>query len=219
MKKLLFLVLCLSLPSWAFCQYYDKKVELGFTLSPNVSWFGVDNEAFVVSNEGIRLGFSYGVLADFVLGPNYYFSSAFTFTSINGKVKYPSASASDITRTDEYRLKYLEIPLTLKLKTKPNDLGRFYGQFGFGTGMRVGTKGKSEEKRLGAAPVEVQPTHLDNINRFRLSIIAGAGAEWNINDQFHLLTGLTYNNAFTKTTSYTGELKSSYLAFTFGVMF
>lgn len=218
MKKVLFLTLCNLMPVLAFCQYYGKKVELGFTASPNIAWFSVNNSNVVVSNEGIRPGFSYGVLGDFELAPNYYFGTAFTFTSINGKVKYPG-SVSDATRTDDYRLKYLEVPVTLKLKSKASELGRFYGQFGFGTAMRVGTKGSSEEKRLGQAPTEIQPTHLDHLNRFRLSVIVGAGAEWNVNNDFRVLTGLTYNNAFTKTTGFSGDLKSSYLAFTFGVFF
>jgi hypothetical protein len=219
MKNRLFLFCLLFLPflSWAQESYRRQgggfagnNVQLGFTLSPNIGWMRVTNSGNSGITTGSRSGISYGVLGDFGFDKNYFFSTAFTVTSINGKLSQPlMADASNYSGI--YKLQYIEIPLTLKLKSNATDLARFYGQFGLGTGIKISGKesnnNNSDNYRLSGA------------NIFRASLIVGAGAEWNLNPGLNLQTGLTLNHGLTNTISSSYDIKSDYLALSLGIFF
>ncbi len=217
MKKQFLIILLLCCSAFAKAQYGNSGVELGFTAGPNIGWFSVD-DVDAAKNDGVKIGYSYGVLADFTLAPNYYIGTGFTLTSVHGQLIANSVASSSYTITNSYKVNYVEIPLTLKLKSAPSDLGRFYGQFGLGTGFRIGKKGSSEGKRLGEAAESLPAGHLDNVNRIRLSLVMGAGAEWSIGNGMSFLTGLTFNNAFTRTSG-NPEISSKYVALNFGIFF
>ena len=82
------------------------------------------------------------------------------------------------------------MPLTLKLKSNSTNTGRFYGQFGIGTGINVSAKADDSG--------EISSISSD-VNTFRLGLIAGGGAEWFVGRNLTAVTGVTFNNGFTKT--------------------
>src|SRR5690606_30376467 len=211
MKKQLLSALVLVLPFLASAQTTIDNVQLGFTATPNIGWLRFNDDDAGTSSDGGRIGFSYGVLGDFSLAQNqnYYFATAFTVTTINGKANIQTdASLSNPI----YKIQYIEVPLTLKLKSNPQETGRFYGQFGLGTGIKIGAK---QGGIAGSDDVNISK----KINNFRLSLIAGGGAEWQIDKNMALLTGLTFNNGFTDILDRSGNAKSSYIAFNLGILF
>lgn len=169
-------------------QEVEKNFKLGFTLSPNLSWVTNDGNDFVA--DGSKVGFSYGVLADIGFAKNYFFSTAFTVTALNSKALKTGVS------TDQYRLQYIEVPFTLKLKSNPTDQGRFYGQFGLGTGINISAKKDAESAGSNILVKDISIS--SDVNAFRLGLIMGAGAEWNAGRNLTVLTGVTFNNGFTK---------------------
>src|SRR5690606_24787082 len=106
----------------------DKNFRLGLSINPNIGWLRYDNDY----DASAKMGFSYGLIADLGFATNYYFSTGLLINSINSEV---TAEATSVSR--DISLKYAEIPLTVKLKSEENDLGRFYGQFGFTAGLKV----------------------------------------------------------------------------------
>jgi len=211
MKKQFFAAIMFMTPFISLAQQNSNNVQLGFTLTPNIGWLNFNDDDEATSSDGSRIGFSYGVLGDFSLAQNqnYYFSTAFTVTSVNGK-----AEITDETGISNavYKLQYIEIPLTLKLKSNQNELGRFYGQFGLGTGVKIGAK---RDSGVGNDDVNISK----QINNVRLSLIAGGGAEWRLDRNMALLTGLTFNNGFTDIFDGSGNARSSYVAFNLGIFF
>jgi hypothetical protein len=201
------LLAVLMIPFLAKSQTREKDLQLGFTLSPTLSW--LTNGGNELTSEGSKAGFSYGVLADFGFAKNYYFSTAFTLTSLNSEGKRSDKSI------DNYHLQYIEIPLTLKLKSNPSGPGRFYGQFGLGTGINVSAK-KDVTSALGTTSKDVSIS--SDVNVFRLGLIAGAGAEWSIGKNLSGLTGITFNNGFTKTFSDV-DVKNPFITLQLGIFF
>lgn len=178
-KLLLFIVLS---PLFSFSQEENEKnFQLGFSLSPTFSWLTSDGSN--LSPDGGRVGFSYGVLADFGFAKNYYFSTAFTLTSLNSEAEIASTSTI-------FKLQYIDIPLTLKLKSNPSNSGRFYGQFGLATGINVSAKADDSGETSSIS---------SDVNALRLGLIAGGGAEWNLGRNLNAVTGVTFNNGLTKT--------------------
>ncbi|MXV53029.1 outer membrane beta-barrel protein [Pedobacter sp. HMF7647] len=227
MKKqlLLIAIIVLSviiLPSLSKAQEKEKNFRLGFTATPTFGWMDFKSGYTPGSNgDGLRTGFSYGVLGDFGFSKNYYFSSGFLVTTINSKVKTVASNSgpgSDISNA-VYKLQYLELPLTLKLKTDPGKLVRFYGQFGLGTGITIGAKRDFKLTSNGIVTADEKNVSIDNEKTFRLSLIAGAGAEWNIGANTSILTGVTLNNGFTDVFSNGQSARNSYVALNLALYF
>lgn len=178
----------------------DKNFRLGLSINPNIGWLRYDNDY----DASAKMGFSYGLIADLGFATNYYFSTGLLINSINSEV---TAEATSVSR--DISLKYAEIPLTVKLKSEENDLGRFYGQFGFTAGLKV-----SGKEKIG----DGKKTSIDGDDLFRLGLQLGGGAEWRLNDNLALMTGLSFNNGFTRAIK-DGKPKSSYVALNVGIFF
>ncbi len=194
--------------------FYQGNIKLGFTLTPNIGWVRVTNsQGSPVAADGAGAGFSYGILGDFGFAPNYFFSTAFTVTSMNLKTKESYVQTALFTSSKNQlidKLQYIEIPLTLKLKTNPNNLGIFYGQFGLGTGINISSK----ESVNGSGY-----SNSSAANILRMSLIGGAGAEWALAPNLSLQTGLTLNHGLSNTLSGPYDIRSNYLALNLSLFF
>ncbi|MCA5003874.1 porin family protein [Sphingobacterium bovistauri] len=185
----------------------EKNFRLGLSINPNIGWLRYDDDYDASS----KVGFSYGLIADLGFAKNYYFSTGLLVNSISSKVDFPASGIdkSGIDR-ESIRLQYVDIPLTIKLKSEENETGRFYGQFGFTAGFKVSGK----EKLAGAS----KKTAIDGDDIFRLGLQLGGGKEWKLSDNLGLMTGLTFNNGFTRAIK-EGKPKSSFVALNLGIFF
>lgn len=177
----------------------EKNFRLGLTVNPNIGWLRYDDGYDAKS----KMGFSYGLVADLGFSKNYYFSTGLLINSINAKADFP-----DGEDREKIRLQYAEIPLTIKLKSEENESGRFYGQFGFTAGVKVS----------GKETIAGEKHSIDRASIFRLGLQLGGGKEWKLSDNLALMTGLTFNNGFTRAIK-EGKPKSSYFALNVGVFF
>lgn len=180
----------------------EKNFRLGLSINPNIGWLRYDDDY----EASAKMGFSYGLIADLGFAKNYYFSTGLLINSIGSKVDFPTTG----TDRDVIRLQYVEVPLTIKLKSEENETGRFYGQFGFTAGFKVSGK----EKLAGSD----KKTTIDGDDLFRLGLQLGGGKEWKLSDNLGLMTGLTFNNGFTRAIK-EGKPKTSYVALNVGIFF
>jgi len=209
-----FFVMLFLFPCLCMAQVAVRQVQLGFTLSPNLGWINKGDSRSDFAADGARPGVTYGVLTDFGFTNNYFFGTAFTLSSVNSKAQ---RSAGSTNTTEEYKLQYIEIPLTLKLKSNSSDVGRFYGQFGLGTGINISAK-----KDVRSATTSANDENINirsDINTVRLALVTGAGAEWHTAPNIRMLTGLTWSNGFTNMFDTGSTVRNSYLALNLGVYF
>jgi hypothetical protein len=224
MKKLLtgFLFSVLSLG--AFAQngtepYYGFR--LGLTAHPTIGWVKPETG----KSNGVNLGFSYGLIGDFNFTENYSFSTGLTITSINGKsteinpspyydaVAYPNPTAYDL----KYMLQYVEIPLTLKLKTEKVGLVRWYGQFGLSNDFNIGAKQNVE---LNGKTIVDDVHNKKDINFYRAGLILGGGLEYDVARSTSVMVGLTFNNGFTDISDdKSRSVRNHYLGLNVGLFF
>jgi len=195
--------------------------RLGLTATPTIGWVKPEQG----KTEGLGLGFSYGLIGDFNFAPNYSFSTALVITSINGKSTeanvspyYGVSSSTDPKAYDlKYKLQYVEIPLTVKLKTVKADGKRWYGQFGLSNSINISAKqdAVSSGNKVG------DNSNISDFTRFyRAGLIIGGGGEFDISGNTSLVAGLTFNNGFTNiVTGNSRNVKNHYLALNFGVFF
>lgn len=219
--KNLAIVAALMLPFSGFAQSLEpvnseKNFRLGFTTSPTFGWLKYD--AGTDRNDGLRTGFAYGVLGDFGFSDNYYFSTGLTVTSLNANVEsIPTTSAQ---ASSAYKLQYLEVPLTLKLKSNRIQNNRFYGQFGLAGNIKIGAKQDGTVVENGTTTRQLNNENISSsINNFRLGLVFGGGAEWSLGENVDLLTGLSYNNGLTDIFDTNAKAKNSYISVNLGVFF
>jgi opacity protein-like surface antigen len=223
MKSTIIGLLLLFFTGAAFAQdssspYYGFR--LGLTAHPTIGWVKPD----IGKSNGVSLGFSYGLIGDFNFTKNYSFATGLAITTVNGRSTEivttnngSGAAASQAELDLKYKLQYIEVPLTLKLKTVKIGEARYYGQFGLSNGVLIGAK-QDIEVSNGATTKGVNIK--DDIKFYRAGLIIGAGAEFDVSGNTSLTAGLTFNNGFTDITSSKGStVKNHYVGINFGVFF
>ncbi|MCX2495153.1 porin family protein [Pedobacter sp. PF22-3] len=193
--------------------------RLGLTATPTFGWVKPEQG----KTDGIGLGFSYGLIGDFNFAPNYSFSTALTITSINGKsteanvLPYYAPGSAPKAYDLKYKLQYIDLPLTIKLKTVKTDGKRWYGQFGLSNSINISAK---QDAVTGGAVVGDNLNVSDHIKLYRAGLIIGGGGEFDISGNTSIVAGLTFNNGFTNiVTDKARDVRSHYLALNFGVFF
>jgi len=223
MKKLCIALffLCLTSPLFAQQGTPFNDFRLGLTAHPTFGWIKADNG----KGNGMGLGFSYGLIGDFNFAENYSFSTGLTVTTINGKSTevnpapyYDPAIGTPTAYDIKYRLQYLEIPLTVKLKTQKVGTVRWYGQFGLSNDFNIGAKQNVDQ--VGGSLKLKDQNAKDVIKFYRAGLILGGGGEFDVAPHTSIMLGLTFNNGFTNISdTKNGTVKNHYLGLNFGVFF
>lgn len=200
MKKIYITLLLFVLTGTAFAQVQQptfNDFRLGLTAHPTFGWLKPENG----KGDGTSLGFTYGLVGDFSFAENYSFSTGLTITTINGKSTEINPAPYHDTNNPallpynlKYKLQYIEIPLTVKLKTAKVGTVRWYGQFGLSNDFNIGAKQDVEQ---GRTVIAEDRNIKDLTNFYRAGLILGAGGEFDLDTHTSVALGLTFNNGFT----------------------
>ena len=183
----------------------NRDFRVGFKVIPGFDW--VKSNSTNVQKNGMGIGYSFGVMADYAIGTNYYFSSEVNITNMTNSMKFNNISY-------KYNLKYIEIPLMFKFRTKESNLLRYWGQFGIAPGFliskNVGISASSLKTPSSNFPIDEKfnpndvsnnqydfKNYSDNVSVLRASMILGAGIEYNLHGNTSFYCGLRFNNGFT----------------------
>ncbi|GAF02562.1 porin family protein [Saccharicrinis fermentans] len=197
----------------------DSDYRFAFVLSPQISWLKSDNNA--VDGKGNLMGYNFGFEMDKFFAKNYAFSTGLTINTTGGKLRYSGDEATKVTiggqestlapnSTLEYRLKYLEIPLALKLQTSDFQRTSYYGIFGLSGMINIKTNDGSG-KNLD-----------DEVRRINFGYRFGGGVQYSIGGDAYLKFGLTYNQGLSDITdneTIKDKTTLNRLVFNFGIIF
>jgi hypothetical protein len=167
------------------------QLRFGLKASPSFSWLNPGTTGF--DRDGLKLGFSYGLIVDAPFSRSADFSTGIFINHLGGKLlfkHYHNEVLTDFSRN--YSLSYLEIPLTLKMRTPEMGYFTYFGKFGLGLGFQIGASAKES---FGSTIRDV-----DNFNKntrfLNSSLIVGVGTEYAFGGRTALMVGITYNNGF-----------------------
>lgn len=181
-----------------------KPFKFGFRLAPNISWLSPDSKYY--SNNGTDIGFTWGFVCDIAITDNYFFQTGFNISSFNAKLEYPDKKfvendsfPGQVFR--DYKLRYIEIPALIKMKTNPYKKFSFYGLIGFNLGFNLRSNAEDrfeyknvyEENKIEFSENDIK----DDINFFKLSLNVGVGVEYEIYQSTVIFAGITFNNGVT----------------------
>ncbi len=210
----------------------DFGFRFGLKASPNVSWFRTETRGY--SNDGLDLGFSYGLIVDYGFAENYSFSTGLNILRTGGTMRYrytydPGGQNLDTEKRRDHYLRYIEIPVSLKLSTAEMGYISYFGRFGLDLGFNIQAKADdriylSEDSTLRTKDLDIS----DYTRFFRAALIIGAGLEYNMGGLTSLLAGLTFHNGFSNTLNKDNPFDpagpspsalNNYFELTLGVMF
>ncbi len=189
-----------------------QDIRMGIVLEPKLSWLSSDLST--VDNDGMRMGFGFGFNFDYYFADNYGITTGLLINSTGGKLKFSEQekiinignyipfklSENDLLSPDiaiTYKLQYLEIPFALKFKTNEIGMITYTGQMGINIEVNVGAKGDITAENKGMNKEKMNK----EINFMNLSYHAGAGIEYNLDNNTSLIAGIYYKQGFTDITT------------------
>lgn len=211
-KLILILIIGLFLP--VFTKAQDQKFHFGFKITPSLAWIKPDQKG--IEREGYRLGFAYGVQTEFRLSDNYTFATGAQMAYRGGNLKVDGGKDSLGNNLPDskftFRIQYVEIPLTIKMKTNQFNKIRYYGQFGFSPGMRI--------RAFMDTDVEDKIDAKDETNFLNVNMIIAAGLEYEISGSTVAFGGIEFNNGFVDIIDGdNGKGFANYLGLNIGILF
>ena len=203
MKRLIAIIVILLIVALGDIKAQYKPFIFGFEISPNIGWMKPDHADY--ENNGARMGFSWGFISEFFLMENYAIVTGFDVAYANSRLSYPhtyfnETDSIDIKGTLErsYHLKYIEIPLVLKMKTREFGKVRFFGKVGLGTSFIIGAKADEKFTADGNEGYEKEKLDIkDQVRSNRESLILGVGMEYIIEGSTAIFVGINFDNGFT----------------------
>lgn len=184
-------------------QAQHKSVVFGLRAGGNLSWMKPDTKDY--SYDGVKAGFSWGFLADFYLMENYSILTGFNMEFNGGRLEYPWTSVISVqdsniltpgTMNRDYSLKYIQIPLCLKMQTALSEKVTIFGKIGVGTAFNLNAKVTDEFVYDDGTVNYEKQTVSDEIALMRESLIVGGGVSITIKGSTAVIIDLTYDNAF-----------------------
>lgn len=186
-----------------------RPVRLGFLARPALTWLTAENPE--LDSKGVRMGFSFGFMVDFTIAQNNNYALG-TGLLINladgGKLKYADYDPEALENNEivrgvtnvSHNYQWLEVPLTLKLKTNQIGYMTYFGQLGLQGGVKLSAKqnGDFEKNEEGTRANIIDNENInDDTQLFNAGLLVGLGAEYNISGNTNIVFGITYYRGFT----------------------
>lgn len=180
----------------------QKHIRLSFAGSPSVNWMSTNNPD--VDSEKITFGYDFGINADiyFSQDERYSLFTGLMIVNTGGEILYRTNSGFQfagkfLTENTKikYRLRYVEIPLAIKLKTNQFHRIRYWGQFGLSTMINIESKGDSNDGTFNKSNFS------DEINLLNLAMNVGIGLDYDLGGSNSISTGLIFQNGLNDVTT------------------
>ena len=214
-------VVFIALFCFALVSFGQSKLGLKFSPSISSNRVSLVDSLYDVESENSGFKFSLGLIYDHEITETYFLSTGLIFVprqvafQVTEESDQPSANYTK-EPMEEYRLNYLQIPVTLKLYT--NEVQPDARVF-FQVGM-------APEFKVFSEPVEEEYDLIEEFKAVDATIIFGGGVEYRAGINTTLFGGVTYQRGLgnvikTETWGFQEELfiRNSLLSFDLGIKF
>ena len=179
MKKILpLIILTITLSINGFAQY--KPFQFGLNVSPSVNMTNTKWEGIIETENYVS--FNWGFIGNFYFVENYGFSTGFNI--MNQKGGYDYLGANDTVMAPQHckiKNQYLEIPLSLTMRTEKFNDFRIFSDIGYGLGICLDSDGSLFK---------------DELRKIRHGLILKLGVEYNVYKSSCVTVAVKYNDNF-----------------------
>ena len=240
LKNVAILALGMFVTQVSFAQ---GEFRFGLKGQANLGWLAGTSKT--VENDGVKLGFAYGVMGDYYFKPSYALSAEILLSNVKSQFNLMSeqtftGDTANTKLTDlnyEYNIQYLEIPLSMKFRTKEIGNMTYWGNFGFSPGFAMNARTTITSESLPKSIADQDPSNFrvndsegdaftvnnfdDKVFLFRFPLIIGGGVEYKMAGSTSLQGGIRFANTFTDifVKDKSIDAKNNYFALSVGVLF
>lgn len=201
----------------------SAQIKLGLKVAPQLTY--VTTESKGISTSGTALNVSYGLMVDYYFTDNYAFATEFSIANYSGKLSVNDvmversnvATQQNVNVGYDYRLRYINVPLLIRMRTKEIGYWRYFAEFGLDNAfliknvadvstpsfslndVNVNTPDKADEFKVKSKDTPSK-TYSDDVFFYRGGLLVGIGAQYNIFGNTLIVGGLRYNSAFSNFT-------------------
>jgi len=205
MKKIILFSLAIA----TFAQLSAQKVGGGIEGGMSYSWLATDSKK--ATTDGGRLGFVYGLFMDINLSDNFAFATGVNVIENGGVLKYSQMIKLqtndglyrlDSSSTVKYKLRYLELPISIKGKTKEIGYITYFGKAGVSPMISIRSRADVSDSYAFDETNMVFVEDLENlnikdeINIFNIGFHLGAGIEYSLGGSTAVIVEFQYHNNF-----------------------
>lgn len=199
MKRFILLSLLVLVVGSAFSQDHFR---LSFTGSPSVNWMMTNNNS--ASSKKPVLGYDFGINADLYLSQHerYALHTGLLVANTGGELSFRNTTDFLFSETIlpkssiiNFHLRYIEVPLAIKLKTNQFHRTSYWGLFGVSTMLNIDAKGQTSDGLLKKSSIR------DEINLMNLSMNVGLGFEYDLGGNNAISGGIIFQNGLTDVTT------------------
>lgn len=196
------LILSCFLIATVIIGYSQKHVRLSFVGDPSVNWMRTSNSS--TENGKSTLGYDFGLNGDFYFSEDerYSLSTGIQISNTGGELSYHSNSNFRFSGSTlpavskiKYQIRYVEIPLAIKLRTDQFNRVKYWGVLGLSGMLKISSKGTSNDGTLKKANIS------DEVNLFNLAMNMGVGFDYDLGGSNSVTTGLIFQNGLMDVTT------------------
>lgn len=174
---------------------FSQGLSFSVVFDPQLAWMNSDSKRIERSGMDLRLGG--GLVMDSYFAENYAFSTGLFILGTGGDLRFldsldfrfggipDTLSPGSVLK---YRLRYVTLPLSLKLKS--NEIGyiRFYAHLGLNNHFRVKASGDLVSGDVKGEDIK------DEVSFYNLSWFVGGGMEYSLGGNTALITGIYFTS-------------------------
>ncbi|MBN2747754.1 MAG: PorT family protein [Bacteroidales bacterium] len=175
-----------------------KTFRIGVFGETAISWMKPKmdlNHKVQYEADGSRLVAGWGLLFDVNFTENYTLSTGFRLGGTGGKLTYLDSLGTTAAKLHrKYELRYVDVPIELKLKTNQIGYFTYFFQIGLRPGMRLAAY---VDDKFDYSNKDDNYSEFDNKKEsafFQLGFNVGLGAEYQISKSFSAFVGLNYRD-------------------------
>jgi hypothetical protein len=196
-----FIISCFLITS-VISGFSQKHIRLSFVGNPSVNWMRTSNSS--TENGKSTLGYDFGLNADcyFTEDERYSLLTGMQISNTGGEISYRSTSGFGFSGATlpalskiKYQIRYVEIPLAIKLRTDQFNRVKYWGLFGLSAMLNIAAKGTSNDGTLKKANIN------DEVNLVNLAMNVGIGFDYDIGGNNSVSTGLIFQNGLMDVTT------------------
>ncbi len=168
---------------------FGQEYRIGLHFSPNTTWAKVVED---YQDKSSKVQYSWGVRMEHNFSDrNYGYLAGVDLSKKGAKVSVKSKDGNVYDLN--YSAQYIEIPLAIKMTTRP--IGQF--SYWFNIGLVPNLK-LSEDVSIDSDVVDYAFDDSKNyLSSFNLGLLVGGGIQYELTEGTDLIGGLQFNNGFT----------------------
>ena len=176
-----------------------KSWRFGLQAAPSLNWFKTDTKG--IEGDGAKLGFSWGFMAEYYFADNYAIATGMNLGGYGGKL---SATNPLALVNYDLTLNYIDIPITVKMRTNEIGYMRYFGQFGITPGINISSKAdlvQTYTTNFAGVNTTVTTTTDDvdfqkEIIPLNVGLLIALGAEYSLSGNTSLVLSVSFHNGF-----------------------